>query len=325
MPLNQAGSPRQLAMSPSTLAALRHDARRLEPGAVRQVARQFEALFLREVLSNVRAGALAPDVLGSDQLDTYQEMFDAQLADSMTRGGGIGLARLLEQQLSGKAPVAAPAAAPLGAHAVAPAVAPRTAVAVERTVPAAAMRPAATRAETSGNAAQASTSGTADTASGFSPKSAEEFVRQLLPHARWAAHQLGIAPAAIVAQAALESAWGRRVPRQADGQPSFNLFGIKAGSQWAGAKAHVPTVEFVDGIAVRGRAHFRAYESLADGIRDYVKFVKGNERYRTALQVGSDAYSYATALARAGYATDPGYAGKIHAVLDSPVLRGIVP
>jgi flagellar protein FlgJ len=324
MPLNHAGSPRQLAMSPSTLAALRHDARRLEPGAVRQVARQFEALFLREVLSNVRAGALAPDVLGSDQLDTYQEMFDAQLADSMARGGGIGLARMLEKQLSGKAPVAAPAAAPLAAHAVAPAVAPRPAAAVERTVPAA-IRPAATRAETSGNAAQASTSGTADTQSGFSPKSAEEFVRQLLPHARWAARQLGIAPAAIVAQAALESAWGRRVPRQADGQPSFNLFGIKAGSQWAGAKAHVPTVEFVDGIAVRGRAQFRAYESLADGIRDYVKFLKGNERYRTALQVGSDAYSYATALARAGYATDPGYAGKIHAVLDSPVLRGIVP
>jgi flagellar protein FlgJ len=324
MPLNHAGSPRQLAMSPSTLAALRHDARRLEPGAVRQVAREFEALFLREVLSNVRAGALAPDVLGSDQLDTYQEMFDAQLADSMARGGGIGLARLLEKQLSGQASAAVPAVTPLAAHAVAPAAALRPAVAVDRTVPAAAIQPAATRAETPGNAAQAGTSGTVDTASGFSPNSAEEFVRQLLPHARWAARQLGIAPAAIVAQAALESAWGRRMPRQADGQPSFNLFGIKAGSHWTGARANVSTVEFVDGIAVRGKALFRAYDSLGDAVRDYVEFVKGGERYRAALQVGSDAYRYATALARAGYATDPAYAAKFHAVLDSPVLQGLV-
>lgn len=90
MPLSVAASPSQLAMSPDTLSTLRRDARRLEPGAVHQVARQFEALFLREVLSNVRAGALAKDVLGSDQLETYQEMFDAQLADSLASGGGIG-------------------------------------------------------------------------------------------------------------------------------------------------------------------------------------------------------------------------------------------
>ena len=145
-----------------------------------------------------------------------------------------------------------------------------------------------------------------------------------MPHARWAARQLGIAPAAIVAQAALESAWGRRMPRQADGQPSFNLFGIKAGSQWTGARASVSTLEFVDGIAVRGKALFRAYDSVAESVRDYVKLVKGGERYQAALQAGSDAYAYATALTRAGYATDPGYAEKFHAVLDSPLLQGIV-
>ena len=330
MPLNHAASPTQLAMSPNTLAALRRDARRLEPGVLHQVARQFEALFLREVLSNVRAGALAQDVLGSDQLDTYQEMFDAQLADSMARGGGLGLARLLEKQLSGKASAAAPAVTPQVAAAVAPVEAPAPAIAVVRAAAAVEIQPHSTRAEMPGIAAKASTAsatgsaGTADTASEFAPKSAEEFVRQLLPHARWAADQLGIAPAAIVAQAALESAWGRRMPRHADGQPSFNLFGIKAGSQWTGARANVPTVEFVDGIAVRGKALFRAYDSVAEGVRDYVKFVKGGERYRAALQAGSDAYGYATALARAGYATDPGYAAKFHAVLDSPLLQGLV-
>lgn len=329
MPVTHAASPSQLAMSPNTLAALRRDARRLEPGVVHQVARQFEALFLREVLSNVRAGRLAPDVLGSDQLETYQEMFDAQVADSMAKGGGIGLARLLEKQLSGKASAAVPAVTQLATsavtHVAAPAVAPaattRPANTVARAAPAEEIQPRATRAEAPGNAAQAST---ADTGSDFSPKSAEEFVRQLLPHARWAARQLGIAPAAIVAQAALESAWGRRMPRQADGQPSFNLFGIKAGSHWTGAKANVPTVEFVDGIAVRGNALFRAYDSVAESVRDYVKLVKGGERYQAALQAGSDAYGYATALARAGYATDPGYAEKFHAVLDSPLLQGLV-
>ena len=81
---------------------------------------------------------------------------------------------------------------------------------------------------------------------------------------------------------------------------------------------------FVDGIAVRGKALFRAYDSVAESVRDYVKLVKGSERYQAALQAGSDAYGYAAALARAGYATDPGYAAKFHAVLDSPLLQGLV-
>lgn len=327
MSMSVAASPSQLAMSPNTLTALRRDARRLESGAVHEVARQFEALFLREVLSNVRAGALAKDVLGSDQLETYQEMFDAQLADSLAGGGGIGLARLLEKQLSGKASAAAPAVTHVAtpavtqaaSAAVAAAAATRPAIAVVRPAPAAETQPRSTSAEASATDAEAGTG------QEFAPRSAEEFVRQLLPHARWAARQLGIAPAAVVAQAALESAWGRRMPRQADGQSSFNLFGIKAGSQWTGARANVSTLEFVDGIAVRGKALFRAYDSVAESVRDYVKLVKGGERYQSALQAGSDAYGYATALARAGYATDPGYAAKFHAVLDSPLLQGIVP
>jgi flagellar protein FlgJ len=328
MPLPDAASPSQLAMSPNTLAALRRDAQRLEPSAVHQAARQFEALFLREVLRNVRASALAQDVLGSDQLDTYQEMFDAQLADSMTRGGGVGLASLLEKQLSGQAAQSAPAApamTPLSTATVAPAMGRMPAVAVACNASAAEVQRRSARTGTSGNVAQAGTAVTADTKGDFLPGSAEEFVQQLLPHAQWAARQLGIAPAAIVAQAALESAWGRRMPRQADGTSSFNLFGIKAGTHWSGARANVSTVEFVDGIAVRGKALFRAYDSIAEGIRDYVEFVKGGERYQTALQAGSDAYGYATALARAGYATDPRYAAKFHAVLDSPLLQGLAP
>lgn len=304
-----------LATGTRATDALRSGARRLDPAAISEVARQFEAMFLREVLRDMRAGSLAEDVLGSSEGDMYQEMFDAQMASALSRSGGLGLARMLERQLlehaarspeaadgpaRGEEQSAAPGHAPVPAPAVTASLPERGSPVVHRDAP---RTPAAA----------------------VPVESAQSFVERLLPHARWAAEKLGVSPAAIIAQAALETAWGRRMPLTADGRPSHNLFGIKAGASWGGASASAQTLEYADGVAVRGRAEFRAYDSIEEGVRDYVAVLSRNPRFRQALSAGTDALGFVAGLARSGYATDPSYAQKLKAVLASPLLRALAP
>jgi flagellar protein FlgJ len=144
--------------------------------------------------------------------------------------------------------------------------------------------------------------------------SKEDFLRQLRPHAEQAARELGVDPNALLAQAALETGWGRSVPCNAQGECSFNLFGIKAGSQWSGATVNVPTLEFEEGIPVRKVERFRAYDSPADSFRDYAALIRDSSRYANARGAGDNIEAFATALQQGGYATDPHYAQKIAAV-----------
>jgi flagellar protein FlgJ len=125
----------------------------------------------------------------------------------------------------------------------------------------------------------------------------------------------------VLAQAALETQWGRRMPRRADGSNSFNLFGIKADEGWNGARVNVPTLEFEGGVAVRRNAQFRAYDSPADAFADYVRLVGGSSRYAAARGRGDDVLGFARALVEGGYATDPEYAAKIVAIADSAPMR----
>lgn len=144
--------------------------------------------------------------------------------------------------------------------------------------------------------------------------SKEEFLRKLRPHAEQAAREIGVDPDALLAQAALETGWGHSVPGNAQGDSSFNLFGIKAGSQWPGATVNVPTLEFESGIPVRKVERFRAYDSPADSFRDYAALIRDSARYANARGAGDNVEAFATALQQGGYATDPHYAQKIAAV-----------
>ena len=125
---------------------------------------------------------------------------------------------------------------------------------------------------------------------------------------------MGIDPAVLVAQSALETGWGKKVI-QADQGSSFNLFGIKADGRWDGKAATVSTVEFRDGLAVLEKASFRAYDSLSGSFNDYVDFLKSNPRYQQALDKVSDNKEFLAELQDAGYATDPKYAEKILGIL----------
>lgn len=151
----------------------------------------------------------------------------------------------------------------------------------------------------------------------------EGFVASIWQHAQSAARELGVDARALVAQAALETGWGKRQIKHADGSTSHNLFGIKANG-WNGQRAVAGTHEYVDGVRRNETASFRAYTSPAESFADYVRLLKTSPRYQKALQAGTDVQGFARGLQRAGYATDPRYAAKIAAIAGGPTIERAV-
>ncbi|MGE8322902.1 MAG: flagellar assembly peptidoglycan hydrolase FlgJ, partial [Pseudomonas sp.] len=139
----------------------------------------------------------------------------------------------------------------------------------------------------------------------------DEFVATMLPMAEQAAKRIGIDPRYLVAQAALETGWGKSVMRNSDGSSSHNLFGIKATGNWAGGEARAITSEFRDGQFVKETAAFRAYDSYQDSFHDLVSLLQNNSRYQDAVQAADKPEQFVQELQKAGYATDPNYASKI--------------
>lgn len=140
------------------------------------------------------------------------------------------------------------------------------------------------------------------------------FLERIQPFAHAAADALGLSENLIAAHAALESNWGRHPVRTESGADSFNLFGVKAGSSWAGGVANVLTTEFVGGSPLKSVERFRAYPDYHAAFSDYIGLLRDNPRFRGALGAGGDTGAFAAALARGGYATDPAYASKLSRV-----------
>ena len=269
---------------------LRAAADRNDPAALREVASQFEALFLQTMLKNMREASLGDPIFGnSDQQEMYQGMLDQQFSLEMASGKGIGLAEMLVRQLGGEA---------TSGNNWQP----------DRAFP-------ISRASRSGAVADAATAAWSD------PKA---FARDIWPHAERAAQKLGVAPEAIVAQAALETGWGAHVMPNTDGGSSLNLFGIKAGGGWRGEQVTRQTLEFEDGIPRQQKARFRAYPDVASAFSDYTQFLSDNPRYSNVSGHGSDVGGFARALQSSGYATDPRYADKLTAILEGPTMRSVM-
>ncbi|MCW5612313.1 MAG: flagellar assembly peptidoglycan hydrolase FlgJ [Rubrivivax sp.] len=261
--------------------------------AVREAARQFEALFMQELVKSMRATTLASGMLDNAGSQMGEQMLDTQFAGALAgRPGGLSEAimRQLERQM-GLAPGPIPA---LTSANTTPA--PLTA---------AAGRPAPVR---------------------IPQTAALGFVQQHGEAARSAEAASGIPAAFMVAQAAHETGWGRKEIRHADGTPSHNLFGIKAGPGWKGPVAEVTTTEYVDGQPRKLVAKFRAYGSYAESFADYARLMKTSPRYAAVLEqarVGATAGAaqaasgFAQGLQQAGYATDPAYADKLTRVINT--------
>ena len=311
------------------LSKLKSEASARSPEATREAARQFEALFVQMMLKSMRD---ANAVLGEERDTTYDEMFDKQISLEMTRGKGLGMGDMLVRQLGGPAapetnttggagqsPLAlllqrVPAAVRANVPELPGVIAPRLSIPdptelranLNLQLPAVADLPSPVPAGNSRG--------------DFRPATREDFVREVWPLAVRAGKQLGVDPRAIVAQAALETGWGKRLIRDDAGVSGNNLFGIKADRAWTGERVTVTTLEYEGGLPKPQRAQFRAYPDLATGFQDYVDFLSGNPRYSEALRPGGSAGEYASRLQSAGYATDPRYAEKIRSIIASPAL-----
>jgi flagellar protein FlgJ len=289
---------------PAALSGLKKDAKVQDPKALKEAAHQFESLFTQMMLKSMREankGFGDDPLFGSDQADFYQSMFDDQIAAQMSKGKGLGLADMLTRQLQHSGMVKDPGTGN-GEQGTANGV--RGSGIGDRKAqiaPAPNLQPPASSLQPGGHAAVAA--------------SKADFIRSMRPHAERAGQKLGVDPDVLVAQAALETGWGSAVPCNNNGDCSFNLFGIKASSQWSGQTASVPTIEFEDGVAVRKPQRFRAYDSAAASFDDYAKLIGGSGRYQAALGTHDNTAQFAQALQNGGYATDPQYANKIASVV----------
>ncbi|MDB6083952.1 MAG: putative N-acetylmuramidase [Gammaproteobacteria bacterium] len=262
------------------------------PQALHAVAQQVDALFLQMMLKSMRDANAAIGGAESNEMGMYQDMFDKQIALTMSQQQGLGLGDLLTRQLgaASSATPPPPAAGPAGRL---PAPAPST-------LPSSAAPP---------------TSMT---------QSASEFVDQVLPTIQSAAQTLGLNPLVLLAQAALETGWGKRMARTAGGSPSLNLFGIKADDGWTGARASAHTIEYSGGVATQRHAAFRAYGSIEESVNDFANLLKNSPRYARVAAAGTDPQAYITSIGQSGYATDPEYANKLNDILHSSTLRAAV-
>ena len=303
----------------TSLQQIRSHAGKDEKAALRQAAEQFESIFFSMLLSSMRKANAAFEVDGMMNSQTtkfYRDMHDSQMSTELAKNGALGLADILVQQLSpalsgrqatDKTDKALAKAANTDLIMPAyrqPAVKPAGKPAEESKI-----TPAQTQAENLSASAS------------WQVSSPQEFVKKLLPAARQSAKLLGLDPLALVAQAALETGWGQRMIKTAQGGNSFNLFGIKANNGWQGDTAVVSTLEYNQGVAQKELARFRAYRSPEQSLADYVDFIRTSPRYQDAVAASSDSKAYFEQLQAAGYATDPAYAEKIMAVYQSPTLQ----
>jgi flagellar protein FlgJ len=303
------------------LSKLKRAAGNNDPAAIRTVAQQFESMFTRMMLKSMR-DAIGPDpMFGSDQEQMYQGMADDQLSVQLSKGKGFGLADMLVRQVQKMGVKGADEAANgTGAAADAAGTAAAMIAPGGTATSGAANDPSAAAAKAAGAKAAAAYSATeraSTTSSSASDTAKTNFVQDLWPQAREAGQLLGVDPRHLIAQAALETNWGRNMPQDSAGRCSNNLFGIKASAGWSGATVTSDTQEFQDGVATNTFAQFKAYATPAQSFQDYVALLRNNPRYSTALNTGGDVQAFASGLQRGGYATDPDYASKIAAVANT--------
>ena len=290
----------QLAVDPTQMSGLRARMAKDPQGAAKEAASQFEALLMGTMLKTMRQTKF-DDEQDSD-MDTYRGMLDQQLVQSLSKAGGMGIANLVYQQIAkqqGLDPAAD--ATQLRPASSGPVLSSRFSQSSALKAYQAAQAEAAT-------AGSSTTTPTATVTAGGDSKS---FVQGLLPHARQAAAQLGVAPEFVVAHAALESGWGKRAIRNADGSNSHNLFGIKATGDWQGKSTSITTTEYVNGVPQKRVDSFRSYDSYADAFSDYARMLKDSPRYQAVLNQGRNVAGFAQGLQNGGYATDPRYARKL--------------
>lgn len=279
-----------------------------------QAAQQFEGMLLQMMLKSMRDATPQDGMMDSDQSRFFTSIMDQQLAQNLSSQGKLGFAKLIEQQL-GRNMAGGAAVDPN-----APLEALQQALIARQTATSAGSPAGVLPGSGAQHIRSAPVEAAADAASVSNSGGGRDFVNRVWPHAVEAASATGVPAHFLVAHAALESGWGKSEIRTADGAPSYNLFGVKAGRSWQGASAEVATTEYVNGVATPAREKFRVYGSYAESFRDYANLLRGNSRFSAVLGQ-QDGTQFARSLQQSGYATDPMYADKLSRIINGNTLR----
>lgn len=281
------------------LQSLRHEYNTNSSGVRKEVAQQFESLMVQMLLKSVRDAnkVNSSNLTEGEQADFYGDLLDKQMALVISKSG-LGLSKSIESYLERNDANAAKTV-PIPAAG---------ATELRRDIrPAPIIKAAVASANAVGQVAA--------TASGFA--TAADFVKGLWGSACEAAQRIGADPKILLAQAALETNWGKKIIPQSDGQSSNNLFNIKATDAWNKESASFHSLEERDGVLVKESARFRSYDSPHDSFVDYTRFLQENGRYRDALKNAGDPGKFIHSLQDASYATDSHYSDKVMAIYDS--------
>ncbi|MCG7491238.1 flagellar assembly peptidoglycan hydrolase FlgJ [Vibrio sp. Of14-4] len=263
-----------------------------EKEALSAAAKQFESIFTTMLLKSMRDAnsTFESGLMDSQNQQFYRQMMDEQMASELSSSGSLGLADMIVAQLSSGS-VENPNAK---AREVNFEAMMRKIDNIRQPKPVSSSVPIER----------------SEIASSQSFDSPQSFVNTMKPYAERAARALGVDSSLILAQAALETGWGKKVIANTRGS-SHNLFNIKADKRWTGDKVATQTLEYHQGIPVKENAAFRSYSSFEDSFNDYVQFLNDNPRYNSALRHQGNNESFIRGIHQAGYATDPEYADKV--------------
>jgi peptidoglycan hydrolase FlgJ len=309
----------------SSLDSIRKQGLTDEKGAIEKAAKEFEAFFMNMLFKSMRQ---ASEVISEDspfnsqQEKMFTSMLDEQMSVELSQQGNFGIAELMISQLTNSPiePVKKPikfippiASIQTGTNRISNTEKPKNSLAASIANP-----PVSNKLEQDVTAKQASELVSVTSVERKVKvekkalfEDAKDFVVSLLPAAANAAKALAVDPKLLLAQAALETGWGKYVMHDEAGKPGFNLFGIKANNSWQGESIVADTLEVENQEFKKVSAAFRKYQSLQESFNDYVNFIKGNSRYQGALEASGDEATYVNELQSSGYATDPNYAEKI--------------
>ena len=295
----------KLALDAKGLGDLKQAAQAGSPAALKSAATQFEAMFINMMMKSMRDATPQDGLMDSQQSKMFTGMLDQQMSQNLAKRG-IGLADMLVRQMSAQAGNAK-----------------ALAIGGDQNVPTSAAMPAGQDAgqllKTPGALLAPLPAPSANGARQQAPH-VRSFQQKLSADAEAASRATGIPAKFMLGQAALESGWGKREIKNADGSASHNLFGIKAGPGWTGKTTSAVTTEYVNGVPQTKVEKFRAYDSYADGFKDYAKLLATNPRYEKVMASAGDASSFAHGLQRAGYATDPFYATKLSRIIKNSLI-----
>ena len=304
---SQAAASNALAADARSLNALKFAAGENSPQAAKETAKQLESLFMREMIKSMREATMKSGLLDSAQGNLSTDMLDQQLSVAMSGQPG-GLSDAITRQL----------ARTMGSEAAEDAeISVPSTLSMSRI----AWRSTAGSANGTTGAWSGSRSSAAQSVNAYAPapKGRDNFVAHHGDAAARVAQESGIPAAFMLGQAGHETGWGKSEIKNANGSNAHNLFGIKAGKGWTGKVAEVTTTEYIDGVARKVTAKFRAYDSYEESFRDYARLITSNPRYEKAMGKTDSALAYATELQKAGYATDPEYASKLSRAIQSAV------